>query len=231
MNRRCDKLKRLGLKSLIRRHFFLYINFWCQILNLGKAKQGLAERKSKKEKKKGVCLQGRCCEGGVNRLFTTTDLERDLECPWRAPFPFSLSNHLIPCFFGSRPKKTKAIISIQFVPSLCMSTDRLSYFGHAPRGELWEAGGQINGYYHSHRLITEHLDPGALTQKLLAGGRSCCFHAHPRSTAPSNSWLTTGAHSISSKTIVHFKTLIYFFQSTVPELYQDPSGQTQVVAA
>lgn len=79
--------------------------------------------------------------------------------------PFSLSNHLIPCFFGSHPKKTKTIISIQFVPSLCMGTDRLSYFGHTPRGELCEAGGQTNDYYYSHRLITEHLDPGAPTQR------------------------------------------------------------------
>lgn len=51
-----------------------------------------------------------------------------------------------------------------------MSTDRLSYFGHDPRGELWEAGGQINGYYHSHQLITEHLDPEAPTQRLHAEG-------------------------------------------------------------
>lgn len=56
-----------------------------------------------------------------------------------------------------------------------MNTDRLSYFGHAPRGELREAGGQINGYYHSHRLITEHLDPGAPTQKPHAEG----VHAAP----------------------------------------------------
>lgn len=83
--------------------------------------------------------------------------------------PFSLSNHLIPCFFGSHPKKTKAIISIQFVPSLCMNTDRLSYFGHAPRGESCEAGGQINDYYHSHWLITEHLDLGAPTGRPHAG--------------------------------------------------------------
>lgn len=83
---------------------------------------------------------------------------------------FSLSIPLILCLFGSHPKKTKAIISIQFVPSPCMSTDRLSYFGHAPRGELWEAGGQINGYYLSHRLITEHLDPGARTHRHRAEG-------------------------------------------------------------
>lgn len=54
-----------------------------------------------------------------------------------------------------------------------MSTDRLSYFGHAPRGELWEAGGQINGYYRSHRLITEHLEPGTPIRRLDAEG----FHA------------------------------------------------------
>lgn len=82
-----------------------------------------------------------------------------------------------------------------------MNTDRLSYFGHAPRGELWEAGGQINGYYHSHQLITEHLDLGAPSQKLHAEDVSCCSHVHPRSPAPWSLWLTTSAHSFSSKNI------------------------------
>lgn len=35
---------------------------------------------------------------------------------------------------------------------------------------MWEAGGQINGYYHSYQLITEHLDPGAPTPMLHAEG-------------------------------------------------------------
>lgn len=63
-------------------------------------------------------------------------------------FCFSLSNHLIPGFFGKRPKKIEDIISIQFVRSLYEErTDRLSYFGHAPRGELGglEGGGGVWG--------------------------------------------------------------------------------------
>lgn len=53
-------------------------------------------------------------------------------------FCFSLSNHLIPGFLESvLKKKIEDIISIQFVRSLCEErTDRLSYFGRAPRGEL-----------------------------------------------------------------------------------------------
>lgn len=84
--------------------------------------------------------------------------------------PFFTFKSPYPRLFGWHPKKTKAIISIQFAPSLRRNTDRLSYFGHAPRGELREAGGQINGYYHSHQLITEHLDPGAPALKLRAEG-------------------------------------------------------------
>lgn len=83
-------------------------------------------------------------------------------------FCFSLSNHLIPGFFGKRPtkKKKRDIISIQFVRSLCEGTDRLSYFGHTPRGELeaWQGGrfggvargGWINGHFYSHQIITGH---------------------------------------------------------------------------
>lgn len=67
------------------------------------------------------------------------------EGPWTSvtsSLCFSLSNHLILDFFGKRPKKKKEdIISIQFVRSLCERTDRLSYFGHTPRGELWGTGG------------------------------------------------------------------------------------------
>lgn len=67
------------------------------------------------------------------------------EGPWMSvtsSFCLSLSNHLIPGFFGKRPKKKEDIISIQFVRSLCKRTDRLSYFGHTPRGELWGTGGR-----------------------------------------------------------------------------------------
>lgn len=148
----------LDVKALISLSRFLITN----------SKSGEKERLAKK--KKGIRLQGTCCEaGGVHWLTTQTQGEA-LNVHDELPFPFSLSNHLIPCIFGSHPKKTKAIISIQFVPSLCKSTDRLSYFGHAPSGELWEAGGQINAYYRSHQLITEHWGTGALTKMPHAEG-------------------------------------------------------------
>lgn len=123
--------------------------------------------------RKERCLsQRKVLRGRWSKL--TVYNNRPREGPWMSmtsslPF-FHFQVTLSPGFSGCHPKKTKAIISIQFAPSPCMNTDRLSYFGHAPRGVLWEAGGQINGYYHSHRLITGHLDPGAPTPKLHAEG-------------------------------------------------------------
>lgn len=127
------QLQRLVCKPLSERRFLHYTDISHSTLNLPRKKQN-GWLKGKRGGGKGVCLRGRCCEGGsVTRLLATTDPERDLERPWRALLSFSLSNHLIPGFSGHRPKKkTKAIISIQFAPSLHMNTDRLSYFGHAP---------------------------------------------------------------------------------------------------
>ena len=151
----------LNVKALISLSRFLITN------SNSHEKERQAERK---RKKRGICLQGTCCEAGGVHWHTTQTQGETLNVHDGLPFPFSLSNHLIPCIFGSHPKKTKAIISIQFVPSLCKSTDRLSYFGHAPSGELWEAGGQINAYYRSHQLITEHRGTGALNKKPHAEG-------------------------------------------------------------
>lgn len=152
-------------------------DLFCPTLNLVQGKE------KKKSWLKQAFLSARNALQGRRRLE-----EQTLNFCVELRSLFLLSVHLILCLFGSHPKKTKAIISIQFVPSPCMSTDRLSYFGHAPRGELREAGGQINGYYLSHRLITEHLDPGARTHRRRAEGTAesvidnwCSFilHHHP----------------------------------------------------
>lgn len=139
-------------------HVFHYTDFWCQILQLARRKKADWKRGEK------ICflarktLWGRCSKSTVfNNTHTqagTLNVHEELHSLFH--FQITLSYDFLDAIL-----KTKAIISIQFVPSLCMNTDRLSYSGHAPRGELWEAGGQINGYYYSHCLITEHLDLGA----------------------------------------------------------------------
>lgn len=70
-----------------------------------------------KERKKMCLSERRCWEGGgENWLFTTTDPVRDLECPWWALFPFSLSNHLIPSFPGWHPKKLRPSFPSNLLP-------------------------------------------------------------------------------------------------------------------
>lgn len=86
---------------------------------------------------------------------------------------FSLSNYLIVAgFFGWHPeKKVESIITVQFALSLLTLTDChiLAVFP-ADRGrEEASEGVQINVHYHPHRLIREHLDPGASAPKLQTG--------------------------------------------------------------
>lgn len=75
-------------------------------------------------------------------------------------FCFSLSNHLIPGFLESVLKKIEDIISIQFVRSLCEErTDRLSYFGGAPRGALRGLGGGGRGNKRPLPFTPDHYWP------------------------------------------------------------------------
>lgn len=111
------------------------VSFWC-------FSEDFWHRVVIAEKKKKKSLANKTSPAS-NMLWCRQDeldyRHKPREGPWMSvtsSFCFSLSNHLIPGFFGKRPKKKEDIISIQFVRSLCERTDRLSYFGHTPRGEL-----------------------------------------------------------------------------------------------
>lgn len=156
-----DKFKGLDIKILLSLHRFM----------ISDLKPTMTTEKPDERERKKRCFWRKTLWETGSKL--TVYNHRPRVGPWMSmtsSFPFFTFKSPYPMLFGWHPKKTKAIISIQFAPSLCRNTDRLSYFGHAPRGELWEAEGQINGYYHSHQLITEHLDPGASTQTLNAEG-------------------------------------------------------------
>lgn len=141
-----------------------------------------------RKKKKAWLIKRRllatCCDAGRMNLTTGTNPERDLECPWRARSAFHFQITLSQAFLESVLKKKKEdIISIQFVRSLCERTDRLSYFGHAPRGELWGTGGRkgggwINGHFYSHQIMSGCSNHRRANQK------------SPRERTLLKSWLT-----------------------------------------
>lgn len=192
-------------------------------LKSAKKKERLADRG---EKKVLVCNEGVMREGRRNWLFTTRDTERDLERPWRAPFQFSLSNHLIPCFLDCILKNQ----SHNFHP-ICSLSPRehwqiVIFWPHSRRRVVRgrRADKRLLPFTPAHYWAFR---PRSTNPQNPRRGRSCCFRTHPRSPAPWNLWLTTGAHSFSSKTIVYFKSLIYFIYHHV-QLLKDHFKQTPV---
>lgn len=122
-------------RSVLESFWCFYEDFWPRVVNAGEKKAWLIKRR----------LLVTCCDSGRMNLTTGTNPERDLECPWRARSACHFQITLSQAFLESVLKKKEDIISIQFVRSLCERTDRLSYFGHAPRGELWGTGGREGG--------------------------------------------------------------------------------------
>lgn len=169
-------------RSVLESFWCFYEDFWPRVVNAGGKKAWLIKRR----------LLVTCCDSGRMNLTTGTNPERDLECPWRARSACHFQITLSQAFLESVLKKKEDIISIQFVRSLCERTDRLSYFGHAPRGELWGTGGReggwINGHFHSHQIVTGHSNRRRTNQK------------SPLERTLLNTWLTRSVHSNSTKT-------------------------------
>lgn len=122
------QFQRLVCKPLSKRRFLHYTDISHSTLNLPRKKQN-GWLKGKRGKKR--CLSQRKVLRGRQRKQQQTqrgtlNVHDELSCL----FHFQITLFL--AFLDTVLKKTKAIISIQFAPSLHMNTDRLSYFGHAP---------------------------------------------------------------------------------------------------